>query len=220
MPDTPAAPRPPRIPPELPTAAHAPDRESSVEGVELAALDLAGSSLELVDLQRCRVSDAKLAGSRWRRCTLHDCDLVCSDLANVVLEHTGLRRVRITGARLTGFALGTSQQWDVAVRDCQAELSAWRHARLERASFSGCRLARSDWAGATLSDVVFEDCDLGGADFSQCRMRSVLFRGCRYDGIRGLGGLRGATVHVDDLLELQVAMAHELGIRVTAGASA
>lgn len=218
MPNTPAAPRPPRIPAELTLADGGLEDDTSVEGVELGPADLAGGKIELVDVHGCRFAGTRLSGARWRRCTLHDCELVGCDLANVTLEQTSLRRVRVTGARLTGFTVGTTQQWDVAFDDCQAELSVWRMARLDRVAFRGCRLTRSDWGAATLTDVVFEDCDLGGADFSQCRMRSVFFRGCHYDGIRGLAGFRGATLDVGDLLGLQVAMAGELGIRVQTGA--
>lgn len=218
MSDDPLEPREPRLSADLEPAAAAPEDESAVEAVELGPLDLAGRTFELVDTTGSRFAGTRLAGSRWRRCSFRDCVLTGCDLANAELEQTGMRRVQLTGARLTGFAVGTAPQWDLGVTDCQAELSVWRHARLERAGFRGCRLSRSDWGAATLTDVAFEDCDLSGADFSGCRMRSVLFRGCRYDGIRGIAGLRGAEVHVDDLLGLGFAMAGELGIRVQTGA--
>jgi uncharacterized protein YjbI with pentapeptide repeats len=218
MSDDPLAPRDPRIPAELTAADGAPDDETAVENTELGDFELAGRTFELVDATGSRFTGTHLAGSRWRRCTFHDCVLSGCDLANATFEQTGMRRVQLSGVRLTGFAVGTARQWDIAAADCQAELSVWRNARLERAAFRGCRLARSDWGAATLTDVVFEDCDLSGADFSGCRMRSVLFRGCRYDGIRGIAGLRGAQVHVDDLLGLGFAMAGELGIRVQTGA--
>ncbi|HET7357546.1 MAG TPA: pentapeptide repeat-containing protein [Nocardioidaceae bacterium] len=217
MSEVPLAPRDPRVHADLTAIDGAPDDETAVEDAELGPLELTGRRFELVDTTGSRFTGTRLAGSRWRRCTFHDCALSGCDLANAVFEQTGLRRVQLTGARLTGFAVGTAPHWDVTAADCQAELSLWRHARLERAAFRGCRLGRSDWGGATLTHVAFEDCDLSGADFSGCRMRSVLFRGCRYDGIRGIAGLRGAEVHVDDLLALGFAMAGGLGIRVQTG---
>ena len=217
MSDAPVPPREPRLPAELAPALAAPTDETALEDTEVGPLELAGRTFELVDTTGSRFAGTRLAGSRWRRCTFHDCVLTGCDLANAVLEQSGLRRVQLTGARLTGFVVGTAPQWDLTVSDCQAELSVWRHARLERAAFRGCRLSRSDWGAAVLTDVTFEGCDLSGADFSQCRMRSVGFRGCRYDGIRGLDGFHGASVHVDDLLDLGVAMAGALGIRVQTG---
>ncbi len=216
MQQTARPPLPPRLREDRQPSDAVPRLDARVEGASLGPLDLAGTVFELVDLSGCELSGTRLSSSSWLRCSLHDCRLTGCDVANVTLEQTGLRRVCIEGARLTGFTSGSTPHRDLTVGDCQAELSVWRQARLERAAFTGCRLGRSDWVGATLTEVTFTDCDLSGADLSQCRMRSVSFRGCRYDGIRGLDGLRGATVHVDDLLGLQTAMAAELGIRVQA----
>lgn len=214
MPDTPAQPGPPRLPAELTEASDLED-DAFVEDVHLGSSVLADRAFDLIEIAGCRFTGTGLSGSLWRRCSLRDCAFDGCDLANSTLERTGLRRVNVAGARLTGFTAGQAPHWDLSFTDCQAELSVWRQVRMERVRFQGCRLSRSDWGGSTLTDVAFEDCDLTGADFSQCRMKSVLFRGCRYEGIRGLDGFRGASVDAGDLLDLGVAMASALGIKVS-----
>jgi uncharacterized protein YjbI with pentapeptide repeats len=83
--------------------------------------------------------------------------------------------------------------------------------------FAGTRLAGSRWRRCTFHDCVLSGCDLANATFEQTGMRRVQLTGVRLTG-RGIAGLRGAQVHVDDLLGLGFAMAGELGIRVQTGA--
>jgi uncharacterized protein YjbI with pentapeptide repeats len=104
---------------------------------------------------------------------------------------------------------------DVAVRESVADMSVWRFAKLERVEFTNCRLAQSDWNSAELKHVSFVGCDLTDADFNHAQLDAVSFATCNFDGIRGVTGLRGATVDAANLVDLTVPMAAALGIDVS-----
>lgn len=213
------APRPPAPPrlsaTERPSLAEAPEEESRIEGATYGAVDLSGHELTLVDWEECELAGTRLSGTHWVRCTLRDCVLRDCDLANTTWEQVGIQRTSIERTRLTGLNAAAAMLQNVTFGHTQGNLSSWRSARLERVVFDQCRLTQADFGGAQLTDVVFEGCDLSNADFSQCRLRSpVLFRGCRYDGLRGLDGLRGATVDSGDLYDLSFQLAAQLGITV------
>ena len=77
---------------------------------------------------------------------------------------------------------------------------------------------RADWNAMVLPSGLTTGFDALKPAYSPqwvIRTKSVLFRGCRYEGIRGLDGFRGASVDAGDLLDLGVAMASALGIKVS-----
>ena len=81
-------------------------------------------------------------------------------------------------------------------------------------TFESSILAGADLAGATLAHVSFPGCDLAGADMSKVRCDHVDVRGARLDGLRGVGGLKGATIASDQLVVLAPGLAHALGLRI------
>lgn len=124
--------------------------------------------------------------------------------------------------------------WNVEIRQSRvgsAELydSNWRGVR-----FSRCKLGYVNLRGAQLTDVLFTDCvitdlDLGHAtasrvafpgtridrlDFSGSRLADVDLRGARLNDIGSIEGLRGASISLEQLLDLAPALAERLGIRL------
>ena len=61
---------------------------------------------------------------------------------------------------------------------------------------------------------MFRGCDLGGADVSGARLQGATFAACRFEGLQGVGGLRGAKLGWADLMELAGVLAAEIGIEV------
>lgn len=124
--------------------------------------------------------------------------------------------------------------WNVEVQQSRigsAELydSNWRGVRFNR-----CKLGYLNLRGAHLTDVVFADCqitdlDLGHAtasrlafpgtrvdrlDCSGSRLADVDLRGARLADIGDIEGLRGASISLEQLLDLAPALAQRLGIRL------
>lgn len=124
--------------------------------------------------------------------------------------------------------------WNVEIlhsRVGSAELysSSWRSV-----GFSNCKLGYLNLRGTHLTDLVFADCqitdlDLGSAtasrlafpgtridrlDCSGARLSDVDLRGATLSDIGNIEGLRGASISLEQLLDLAPALAGRLGIRL------
>jgi uncharacterized protein YjbI with pentapeptide repeats len=191
-----------------------PDDESEIEDVRLSHARFGAETYTLVDWRYATFDACSLAGSTWNRshftdAVFHDCDL-----ANAVCDKSGFERVRFRRGRMTGFTASGCTLTDVQIDEALADLSVWRFAKLEHAVIRDCRLTQSDWMSAALTNVRFERCDFSAANFSQCQLDGVSFARCAFDGVRGVDGLRGATVDRTALYDLTEPMAAALGLTI------
>jgi uncharacterized protein YjbI with pentapeptide repeats len=65
-----------------------------------------------------------------------------------------------------------------------------------------------------MTDVVFDGCELEDAVFSGTRLRGVSLSGSKLVGMKGMVDLRGATMTLDQLIEIAPGLAAELGIEL------
>jgi uncharacterized protein YjbI with pentapeptide repeats len=191
-----------------------PDDDAQIEDVLVERARLGAQTYELIDWRYATFSGASLAGSTWKRGHFTDVVFDDCDLANAVFDRCGLERVRIQRGRTTGLSVSGSSLTDVVVAGAVADLSEWRFAAVEHMVIRDCRLTQSDWTNATMADVRFEDCDLSGSDFSHCQLDGVAFVRCGLGSVRGVDGLRGATVDRSALIDLTEPMAVSLGINL------
>jgi uncharacterized protein YjbI with pentapeptide repeats len=89
-----------------------------------------------------------------------------------------------------------------------------RGARLTDVSFGDCVIDELDLGGATLQRAAFPGTRIGRLLAPEARLTDVDLRGARVDDIEGVEGLRGATVSLDQLLDLAPTLAARLGILV------
>jgi uncharacterized protein YjbI with pentapeptide repeats len=168
-------------------------------------------------LESISTRDARLPGARLGRLGLLDCAFERCDLAGLDITHSSLVRVEIAGSRLTGLAGSQALLRDVVLRDCRMDVAELRDARLERVTFERCDLRELDLQGTRLHEVRFHGCDLSeaillGADCTRCELRD-----CTYRDLRGIEGLRGASIAWPDAMELAPAFAAALGVRMLEG---
>jgi uncharacterized protein YjbI with pentapeptide repeats len=189
-----------------------PDDDSEMRDILLERIQLGAGTYELVDGRHARFSACSFAGSTWKKSHFTDVVFDDCDLANAAFDRCGFDRVHIQRGRMTGLSVSGSSLIDVVVDGAVADLSEWRFATVEHAAIRDCRLTQSDWTNATMADVRFEDCDLSGSDFSHCQLDGVAFVRCGLGGVRGVDGLRGATVDRSALIDLTEPMAVALGI--------
>lgn len=217
-PDGPDAPR--LRPPALGPLVAVPD-SLAVDGEddldEVAIRDLTAD--ELTWTGRRRFGSSLLSGVTARAWTAPG-----ASLAGSVLERL----------ELVALSAPESGWWNVEVKQCRigsAELydSNWRGVR-----FSRCKLGYVNLRGARLTDVEFSDCvitdlDLGHATASRLafpgtridrldgtgsRLADVDLRGARLADVGNIEGLRGASISLEQLLDLAPALAERLGIRL------
>jgi uncharacterized protein YjbI with pentapeptide repeats len=165
-------------------------------------------------LSEVRGRDLALAGARLGRLGLLDCAFERCDMAGLDAEASSVVRVALSGCRLTGIAAGEALLRDVRLSDCRMDLASLRDARLERVTFERCDLRELDLQGARLHEVRLLGCDLSEAILEEADCSRCELHDCTYTGLRGIGGLRGATIGWGDAVELAPAFAAALGVRV------
>lgn len=183
----------------------------------LARVVLECHSSQFVEFASLEIAGGSLADSDWYRTNWVDVALEGVDAANASFTESGLKRIAWRNSRLVGIGLSGCTLHDVAHLDCVAQMANFRFAHLQRVEFVDCDLTGADFTNARLQEVSFLGCRLEGATFSHATSDRVLFHGGELQGIRGLGGLRGATIHVADVSTIAQEMAAELGIQLTAG---
>ena len=172
---------------------------------------------QFVEFASLEVCGGSLADSDWYRTNWVDVALEGVDAANAAFTESGLKRIAWRNSRLVGIGLSGCTLHDVAHLDCIATMANFRFAHLQRVEFVDCDLSGADFTNARLQEVSFLGCRLEGATFSHATSNRVLLHGGELEGIRGLGGLKGATIHADDITTIAQEMAAELGIQLTAG---
>lgn len=213
----PGPPRPPVLPPGLRAATGIQrelEHEQTVEEAAYHDVDLVGIEAERVEFRECEFDRARLAGGHLAKVRFSDCVIRTSDLSNVRAEDGVLERVSLVDSRMTGLAFPGGLVTDVAFGGCKVDLTNWRMARFEAATFTDCVLTGADFTDADLRGVGFLRCDLTGAQFSNATMSGARFRSRELAGIGGITSWAGAVVHPDDLLALSYALAGALGIVV------
>lgn len=182
----------------------------------IGTVALAAHSSEFVELVSLEIGGGSLADSDWYRTNWVDLRLESVDAANASFTESGLKRVTWQRCRLVGLALSGCTLADVTHAECLLGMANFRFANLSRVDFVGCDLTGADFTNARLTDVTFTDCVLAGATFSHASCGRVVLQGGELGGLRGLDGLRGATVRVDNLSDIAQEMATELGFQLIA----
>lgn len=184
---------------------------------ELAGASCAGRRIEGLECIDVVFRDPDMSGAELRDCTFRDTAFENPNLATATLKGGSLTRVVIEGGRLTGLQVIEAEVRDVVWRGCGADMAAFRHSRLLHVTFRDCSLREADFSGMRGEFLRFADCDLRGASFRHAELAGCELRRCRLDDIEGVEGLRGASLEVDQLIDLAPALARAMGIRVLPG---
>ncbi len=158
---------------------------------DLVVRDWTARGASVVDsvLEEVDVVGLSAAESGWWKVEVRQSRIGSAELYDSVLRNVHFVRCKLGYLNLRGAGLT-----DVAFTDCIIEDLDLMRATASRVSFPGTRIARLEVSGSKLTDV-----DL---------------RGARLAGIGSLDGLRGATITIEQLLEIAPALAAGLGINV------
>lgn len=192
------------------------DGDEDLDDVEVRGLRAA----ELVWTGRRRLSASVLADivvNEWRARDASFVDSVLDGVAVVALSApgSGWRSVEVRGSRI-----GSAELYDTALRHvrfshCKLGYVNLRAGTLADVSFDDCVVDELDLGGATLERAAFEGTRIGRLLVPGARLRDVDLRGARLDDVEGVDGLRGATLALDQLLDLAPTLATRLGILLT-----
>jgi uncharacterized protein YjbI with pentapeptide repeats len=204
----------PRIEPELRVVPVELDDDADLDEVEVRELTFATDVLHDVRIQRSRLVGVSLAGHRFVDAELRDVHAHTIDAVGARLGKASLTRVEIHDSRLSGLDLGEATLRHVRFVSCRLDGANLRMVDAESVEFEDCELHDVDLGGARLRGVRFAGSRLSAVDFSNARCERVDLRGALLTDPRGVTGLRGATIGVDQVLPLAPAVLADLGITV------
>lgn len=199
---------------------------------ELDAWD--GSDSDVVEIDRDLVDGADFANatrlsadaSRIENSVLTGLSLDKLEMSDVVagrLEAAALSaykarmlRVELSDSRLTGSEFAEGSFEDCTFRNVKFDEAGFRFAKFKRVRFESCMLRACDFSSAKFEHVTFTGCDLEAANFVSASCKAVDVTGEDLSLVKGLLGLKGATISTEQLMQLAPMLAAELGFEVRA----
>lgn len=143
-------------------------------------------------------------------------DVVCDKAEGAALGayKANLLRVSMADCRFIGAEFAEGHFEDCTFRNIKFDEAGFRFATFKRVRFDGCILRQADFTNAKLTHVTFDNCDLDGTNFVSAHCGAVDVSGESLAQVRGLLGLKGATISAEQLIQLAPLLASELGFHV------
>jgi uncharacterized protein YjbI with pentapeptide repeats len=183
-------------------------------GPDLARTEATGATFLACRFERCGLDEASLRHSRFSECLVSEPHASSLDVADSTWRDTLVTSPRI-GALL---AVGTS--WSgVRVRGGKIDLLDLNGAKLADVVIEGTVIEELDLGTAQARWTRLVGCDIGVLDVTGARLTEVDLSGSTIREVRGIEGLRGATISPSQLLELAPALAAHVGLKVRADQS-
>jgi len=184
------------------------------DAVHFAVLDLEGQTADDAAFLGCRLERCGLDGVSMRRARVSECLLdeihaTSLDAADTVWRDS-LMTVRRVGALLTIGATWSS----VRVRGGRLDLVDLSGAKMAGVAFDGCSIGELDLGTAEARDLTLEGCQIELLDVTGARLVRADFTGAAIGAVKGVEGLRGASISASQMVDLAPQMAAHLGIKV------
>ena len=211
----------PRLRPITPGALHPVDAAEAASGDDdLDDVEVAGLNLDRMTwtgrrrLGSSRVSDLVVRDWQARAASLVDSVVEGADVTTLSAAESGWWNVEVTQSRI-----GSAELYDAVLRNvhfvrCKLGYLNLRGANLTDVAFTDCVISDLDLLRATATRVSFPGSRISRLELSGSRLEDVDLRGADLADIGTLEGLRGATITLDQLLEIAPALAESLGIKV------
>ena len=185
------------------------------DAVHFASLDFAGQAADDAAflgclLERCGLDGASIRRARISECLLDELRATSLDAADSVWRDS-LVTVRRVGALL---AIGAT--WSsVRVRGGRLDLVGLSGAKMAGVAFDGCSIGELDLGTTDARDLTLEGCQIELLDLTGARLVRADFTGATIGAVRGVEGLRGATITPAQLIDLAPQLAAHVGIKVS-----
>jgi uncharacterized protein YjbI with pentapeptide repeats len=189
------------------------DRDQ-LSGVRITQDVLAGVEAKAVTLEMVVMTSTEISSSRFKNLSISDVIFDNCRLFGTNMDGADLHRVTVKEGMHSGLALSDSVIEDTTFSRARLNLVNFRVSRLTRVQFIDCDLTEADFQSAVLSNVSFINCNLSRAEFAGSKMAGVDMRSSDIVTIRGMAGLKNATISLTQLVGISQAMAAELGIKV------
>lgn len=207
-----AKPLMPRLLPQLEVWGGRVANKIEAEGCAVGDVDF--SVAKRFEAEACRFSATSFAAAKFEKLHISDSVLERVEAAGMQAPDSAWLRVEVTNSRLTGVDLGAGLLEDCVFMNVKLDEAGLRFATLKRVKFESCVLRGLDFSGAKLTDVSFDECELDGTNFDNTICKNVDLRSENLAAIKGVQGLRGATVSSEQLIQLAPLLSAEAGLDV------
>ena len=187
------------------------------DAVHFAGLDFAGQAANDAGFlgcwfERCGLDGVSMRRARVSECRLDELRATSLDAADSVWRDTAVT------VRRVGALLSTGGAWSsVRVRGGRLDLVDLSGTKLASVAFEGCAIGELDLGTVEARDLSFAGCEIELLDVTGARLVRADLTGASIGGVRGVAGLRGATVTAQQLMDLAPLMAAQLGIMLAEG---
>jgi uncharacterized protein YjbI with pentapeptide repeats len=210
----PVAPRDIPLPTLTPFAGDSLEPHGDYDAVRFDGLDFAGQRADDAAFLGCRLDRCGLDGVSLRRARISECRLDELQAASIDAADSIWRDALVTVRRL-GALLAPGATWSsVRVRGGRLDLVDLSGAKLAGVAFEGCAIGELDLGTAEGRGVAFEDCEIELLDVAGARLADADLTGATIGAVRGVEGLRGATITPAQLVDLAPQLAAQMGLRV------
>jgi uncharacterized protein YjbI with pentapeptide repeats len=202
----------PKIPPQLDAWSEDAGPEIEIDRALAKGLDCTASTKISADASR--IESMVVTGAALD--TFELTDVACTKLEGAAVRayKTNLLRVALADCRLTGAEFAEGNFEDCTFRNVKFDEAGFRFATFKRVRFENCILRQADFSNAKLSQVTFTGCDLEATNFVSASCTNVDITGEDFTQVKGVLGLKGATISTEQLMQLAPLLASELGFRV------
>lgn len=174
---------------------------------------------ELAWTGRRRLGASRLSGLVAQKWTAPGASVVGSVVEGVEVvalsaPESGWWNVEVAQSRIGSAELYDSNWRSVSFTRCKLGYLNLRGAKLTDVAFTDCIIEDLDLMRATATRVAFTGSRIGRLELSGAHLADVDLRGARLTDVGNLEGLKGASITLEQLLDLAPAMAARLGILV------
>ncbi len=179
----------------------------NIDSADVSGIKLKSAAISESRLAKCNFSQAKIEKLHIRDCVFSNCDLTACLFAD-----SSWHVAEIVGARCSGVQLHSSLMKNILFKNSKLDFANFRFTQLESVIFENCVINELDLYNATLKNVAFIDCDIENVQFSEAKLKGVDLSGSRIVSIKGLAGLKGASISSEQLILLAPCLARNIGI--------
>jgi uncharacterized protein YjbI with pentapeptide repeats len=186
------------------------------EGFHLVEADLAGRKLDgaafvACRLDRCGLDEVSLRRGRLSECLLTEIHAVSLDAADAVWRGSLLVDPRIGALSAPGIV------WDgIRIRGGKLDFVNLSGSKLADVVLEGCVIGELDLGQAEVKRLRLDGAVIGVLDVTTARLADVDLSDASLGLVRGIGGLRGATISASQMLDLAPLLAAHVGVRIRA----
>lgn len=122
-----------------------------------------------VKFHHCDFSNIRLSETVMHRCVFDSCRFTGCDLSTSVFEDVICKDSILSYANFSG-----SKMNRFAIRDCQADHSAFSNCRFAHIFFQNTRFTEAEFLNTPLKDVDFSTCDIAGFSVNINQLRGAV----------------------------------------------